>query len=55
MSHIERKKIRGHIYLYRYQSYRDEAGRGKKKFIKYLGPEERLVSASQEGSGPDRL
>lgn len=44
MSHIERKKIKGRIYLYRYQSYRDEYGRVKKRFIKYLGPETPVFS-----------
>ena len=38
MSHIERKKIRRRVYLYRYQSYRDESGKVRKRFIKYLGP-----------------
>ncbi|MEA3255475.1 MAG: hypothetical protein U9Q22_06540 [Candidatus Altiarchaeota archaeon] len=38
MSHIERKKIKGRYYLYRYQSYRDEGGRVRKRFIQYLGP-----------------
>jgi len=39
MSHIERKKIKGRVYLYRYQCYRDESGRVKKRMIQYLGPE----------------
>ncbi len=38
MSHIERKKIKGRYYLYRYQSYRDENGKVKKRLIQYLGP-----------------
>jgi hypothetical protein len=39
MSHIERKKIKGRYYLYRYQCYRDVNGKVKKKLLAYLGPE----------------
>jgi hypothetical protein len=39
MSHIEKKKINGRYYLYRYQSYRDVNGRVRKRMLEYLGPE----------------
>jgi len=39
MSHIERKKIKGRVYLYRYQCYRDVNGKVKKRMMQYLGPE----------------
>jgi len=38
MSHIERKKIKGRYYLYRYQCYRDGNGKVKKRMLQYLGP-----------------
>ena len=41
MTHIERKKIKGRVYLYLYQSYRDKNGKVKKKMIKYLGAEKK--------------
>ncbi len=46
MSHIERKKISNHYYLYLYQSYRDGEGKVKKKMIKYLGPESKIRAPS---------
>ena len=38
MSHIEKKRIKGRIYLYRYECYRDDSGRVKKRMLQYLGP-----------------
>lgn len=38
MAHIMRKKIYGKVYLYLYESYR-EAGKVRKRYIRYLGPE----------------
>ncbi len=52
VSHIERKKIKGRYYLYRYQSYRDESGRVRKRFIKYIGPETPIASAPEELKKP---
>jgi hypothetical protein len=52
MSHIERKKIKGRVYLYRYQCYRDENGKVKKKLLAYLGPEsdfESIINGSKAG------
>ena len=43
-SHLEKKKINGRYYLYRYQSYRDVNCRVRKRMIDYLGP----VSASSK-------
>ena len=40
MSHIERKKIKGRVYPYEYQSYRDESDGVRKRFIKYPGPQD---------------
>jgi hypothetical protein len=54
MSHIERKRIRGHVYLYRYQSYRDENGKVKKRFIKYLGAEVPVSKSGGSSKGGGR-
>ena len=42
MAHIVVKKLHGRRYLYLYESYR-EGGKVKKRFLRYLGPEEVLV------------
>jgi len=52
MSHIERKRIKGRVYLYRYQCYRDVNGKVKKKLLAYLGPEsdfENIMNSAKQG------
>ncbi len=39
MSYIERKKIKGRYYLYRYETFRDPVGRVRRRMLQYLGPE----------------
>jgi hypothetical protein len=36
--HVVKKKIKGKIYLYMYESVR-EGGKVKKKYVSYIGPE----------------
>ena len=42
MAHIVTKTIRGKNYLYLYESYRED-GKVKKRYVRYLGPEEVLT------------
>lgn len=41
--HVVKKKIKGNTYLYMYESYR-EGGKVKKRFVKYIGPEDVIGS-----------
>jgi hypothetical protein len=47
MSYIERKKIKGRYYLYRYETYRDVDGRVRRRMLQYLGPESDLLKFAQ--------
>ena len=42
--HIVKKKIKGNTYLYMYESYRDDDGKVKKRYVSYIGPE-KVVSS----------
>lgn len=42
MAHIVSKKVNGKSYLYLYESYRED-GKVKKRYLRYLGPEEVLA------------
>ena len=48
MSYIERKKIKGHYYLYRYESYRDAEGRVRKRMLQYLGSESDFLKIAKD-------
>ncbi len=41
--HLVKKKIKGNVYLYMYESYR-ENGKVKKRFVSYVGPENVIQS-----------